>query len=76
MLNKVYKTLLIVCLFVLPIITKAQPPNIDEDPNYGVEDVRVPLDTDVMVLVGLVVLYGIAKIVIARWNDKRTILPI
>ncbi len=71
MLNKLCKLLIVVCIFIVPIMVNAQPPDINEDPNYGVEDVHVPFDNGVGLLVGIGILYGTLKIRAARKGEKN-----
>jgi hypothetical protein len=71
MLKKISKFFLVICILIMPVLVDAQPPDIEEDPNYGVEDVHVPFDNGVGLLVGVGILYGILKSRAARKGEKN-----
>lgn len=59
MFNKVRIRFFLVCILIMPFIVNAQPPSIDEDPLFGVEDVHVPFDDGVWLLIGGAIVYGL-----------------
>lgn len=66
-MRKVFKTAVLVCTFLMPILSKAQPPTFDDESPYGVTD--VPFDDGVFVLVAIAIAYGLLRM----WTYKKAL---
>ncbi|MDQ6815563.1 MAG: hypothetical protein M3040_17675 [Bacteroidota bacterium] len=73
-MKRICKVALLMCIFFMPSLLKAQPPSFDnESPLYGVTD--VPFDDGVFLLVGLAVVYSLLKVRVYNkaQKDKKII---